>query len=118
MIFSIILIIIWASIIFNGIYGIIKGYFYGEKEKAKKHEPIAYRKWIKLSSVFLIICGILNVIWSYLEGFSDGNDFKYVLYIIITVIVVITIIAIAYTRIVKPADKAIGIESEFDKTIK
>lgn len=117
-ILSIILIVIWATTIFNGIYGLAKGYFYREQEKAKQHEPKAYQKWIRFSSVFLILCGVINVILSILDGFSKANDFKYVIFIIITVAVVIAIIAVAYTRIVKPADKAIGIESEFDKILK
>ena len=62
-ILSIVLIVIWASMILTGIYGLVKGYFYGEQDKVKKHEPNAYRKWIKLSSVFVILCGVINVVW-------------------------------------------------------
>ena len=116
-IFSIILIAIWAWVIFDGIYGIVKGYFRREREKAKNHEPNAYRKWVRLSSAFLIICGALNVIWSILNGLSEVTDSKYVILIIITVAAVISAVAVAYIRIVKPADKANGIESRFDKTL-
>ena len=116
--FSIIIIVLWASVIFEGIYGIVKGYFYREQEKVKKHEPNAYRKWVRLSSVFITICGVLNVIWSILDGFSEAADSKYIIFIIITVVVAIAAVAVAYTRIVRPADKALGIESEFDKILK
>lgn len=117
-IFSIILIVIWALMIVEGIYGLVKGYFFHEQEKVKKHEPNAYHKWIRLSSVLIIICGVLCVLWSFLDGFSKATDFKYIIFIIITVVVIIAAIAVAYRCIVKPADKAIGIESEIDKILK
>lgn len=103
---SIILIIIWAMTIFYGIYGIVKGHFYREQEKAgKQHEPNAYHRWVRLSSVFMLICGVLNVIWSILDGFSDASDWKYIIFIIITVVITIAAAAIAYRFIVKPADE-------------
>ena len=117
-ILSIVLIVIWASMILTGIYGLVKGYFYGEQDKVKKHEPNAYRKWIKLSSVFVILCGVINVVLSILDGFAAAGDWKYVIFICVTVVVVIAAAAVAYVCIVKPADKAMGIESEFDKILK
>ncbi len=115
---TIVLIVMWASVVFEGIYGVVKGYFYREQEKAKKHEPVAYRKWVRLSGVFIAVCGVLNIIWSVLDSVSKAADFKYTIYIIITVVAVIAAAAVSYTRIVKPADKANGIESEFDKILK
>lgn len=117
-ILTIVLIVIWISTAFEGIYGIAKGYFRHEREKAKKHEPNAYRKWVRLSSVFLIIFSVLNIIWCILDGATDAFDFKYVVYVIITVAVFIAAIAVAYILIVKPADKANGIESDFDRILK
>ena len=114
-IFSIILIILWLSVIADGIFALVKGYFPREQDKVKKHEPNAYRKWIRFSSIFVILCGVINVILSILDGFSGANDFKYVIFTAITVVIVVAVVAIAYARIVKPADKALGIESEFDK---
>ena len=103
---TIILVIVWASIIFQGIYGLVKGSFYHEqKDEAKKHEPNAYRKWVRISSVFITLCGIINVILSILDGFSGAHDFKYVIFIVITAAVVIAATAVAYACIVKPADK-------------
>ena len=115
---SIALIVMWAVVICNGIFALVKGYFYREQEKAKKHEPNAYRKWIRISGVLLIICGVLNIIWNILDSVSKESGFKYVIFIIITVAVVVAVIAFAYARIVKPADEAAGIESEFDKILK
>ena len=65
--FSLILIVLWLSLVFEGIYGLVNGYFYREKSKAEKHAPDAYRKWVRITSVFLIICAVLNTIWCILD---------------------------------------------------
>ena len=109
MIGTILLIIIWTPLIYEGVFGLIKGYFHGEQEKAKKHEPKAYRKWVRLSSVFIVLCGALNLVFSVLDGFSETNSMKYIVYILITVAVTIAASGVAYVGIVKPADKASGI---------
>lgn len=117
-ILDVVLIILWATTIFDGVFGIVKGYFYREKEKVNKHDPVAYRKWIRLSGVFLILCGVINIILCILDAFADAFNFKYVIFIVITVAVVIAAISVLYARIVKPADKALGITSEFDEILK
>ena len=115
---SIILIVIWLSFILEGVYGIVKGYFYHEQNKVDKHDPDAYRKWVRLSSVFCMICGVLNAIWCILDAISENSGFIYIILIIITVVVTIAVTAVSYRLIVKPADQKIGIESEFDKILK
>ena len=115
---SIALIIIWAGTVYNGVYALVKGFFPHEEKKAEKHDPKAYRKWVRFSGVFLTLCGVLNMIWNLLDAFSESPDFSSVLWVIITVVVAIAIICIGYVCIVKPADKAAGIESDFDKILK
>lgn len=117
-IISLILIVLWLSLIIDGIYGIVKGYFFREQNKVSKHEPNAYHKWVRLSSVFIIICGITNTIWCILDSISEKAGYKYLILIIITVVIIIAITAVLYCLIVKPADKKIGIESEFSKILK
>ena len=117
-IFSLILIVLWLSLVFEGIYGLVNGYFYREKSKAEKHAPDAYRKWVRITSVFLIICAVLNTIWCILDSLSKKDDFTYTILIIVTVIVMIEITVITYCLIVKPADEKLGIESEFSKILK
>ena len=117
-IFTLILIVLWLSLVFEGIYGLVKGYFYREQNRVEKHDPDAYRTWVRITSVFLIICAVLNTIWCILDALSDKQDFTYTVLIIVTVIVMIAITAISYCLIVKPADKKLGIESEFSKILK
>ena len=117
-IFTLILIVLWLSLVFEGIYGLVKGYFYREQNRVEKHDPDAYRKWVRITSVFLIICAVLNTIWCILDARSGKQDFTYTVLIIVTVIVMIAITAISYCLIVKPADKKLGIESEFSKILK
>ena len=117
-IFTLILIVLWLSLVFEGIYGLVKGYFHREQNRVEKHDPDAYRKWVRITSVFLIICAVLNTIWCILDALSDKQDFTYTVLLIITVIVMIAITAISYCLIVKPADKKLGIESEFSKILK
>ena len=69
-IFTLILIVLWLSLVFEGIYGLVKGYFYREQNRVKKHDPDAYRKWVRITCVFLIICAVLNTIWCILDARS------------------------------------------------
>ena len=116
---SIILMVLWAACIYQDIFGLIKGYFIGEKKKVEKHEPAAYRKWIRISSVLLILCGALNIFWEICDLCApDAGSFKYTILFIITLAVMIAAVSVAYVLIVKPADKKKGIESELEKEIK
>lgn len=117
-IFSIILIIIWLSLIFDGVYGIAKGHFFKEQDKVQKHDQNAYRKWVRISGVLLIICSAINITWSIFDAFADDFDWTYVILIVITVAIFIAIVATTYYKIVKSADKKAGIESEIDKILK
>lgn len=117
-IFSLILVVLWLSLLFDGIYGIVKGYFYREQSKAEKHAPDAYSKWVRITSVFIILCAVLNTIWCILDSLSKKEDNTYIVLIIITVMVMIAIAAVSYCLIVKPADKKLGIESEFSRILK
>ena len=73
-IFSLILIVLWVAIIIEGVYGYSKGHFPKEEDKVKKHDPTAYKRWVKISSVLLIICSIVNIVLSILDSFSEAND--------------------------------------------
>ncbi len=116
-VFSIILIILWAYLIFDGVYGIIKGVFHKEEKKVEKHEPKAYHKWVRISSVFFTLCGILNIVWIAMGAiYSDDNT--YLIYTLITVAVCILLTAVTYRIIVKTADKKIGIQGEFSEILK
>ena len=114
-ILSIILIILWVVLLFEGIYCFVKGYFHKEAEKIKKHEPNAYRKWVKISGVLLILCSVINIVLGVLDSLSDAADWRYTILCVIVVAVMVAIISISYWIIVKPADKKSGIESEIDK---
>ena len=94
-----------------------KGHFPKEEDKVNKHEPMAYKKWVKISSVILIICSIINIILSILDFFSETNDWKFTILIAVIVILAIAIMSIAYRKIVIPSDRKAGIEGEFKKIL-
>ena len=110
-----IMVAIWAALVLNGLHGLIKGYFYHEQKKAEQHEPTAYRKWVRLCGVFLMLGSGLNIYWCVLDAFSESSDFTYMLYLILTTAVVIALAGVFYACFVRPADKKAGIESEFSR---
>lgn len=116
-IFSLILIVLWIAIIFEGIYGLAKGHFPKEQNKVEKHDPAPYKKWVKISSVVLILCSVVNIILSILDSFSEAEDWKFVGLIVLAVILTIVIMSISYRKIVIPADRKAGIEGEFKKIL-
>lgn len=116
-IFSLILIVLWVAIIIEGVYGYSKGHFPKEEDKVKKHDPTAYKKWVKISSVLLIICSIINIILSILDYFSEANDWKFTIMIVATVVLAIVIMSVIYCKVVIPADRKAGIEGEFKKIL-
>ena len=68
--------------------------------------------------MLLLFCSVINIVFSVLDSFSDDFDWKYILLIVLTVVATIVVMGITYRKIVMPADKKAGIESEFDKILK
>ena len=100
---SIVFVAVGLVLVFDGIYAAVTGTQYANRNKPIKHEPTAYRTWVKVSGVCIAIAGVATIAWKFLFSSKVSGTLLAVCGIVIAAALLIAIIS--YFVIVKPADR-------------